>query len=100
MVGRTTAYPLPPGDALNSGDVAWMLTASGLVLHDAWAVVLLRRHGQFQERCLDHAAKRDRAGRDQPGLGLRGLWGGVRPRRRRLGIDRQPALLLHVRQCE
>src|SRR5271157_1317921 len=32
MVGRTTAYPLPPGDALNSGDVAWMLTASGLVL--------------------------------------------------------------------
>src|SRR5271165_1646124 len=32
MVGRTTAHPLPPGDALNSGDVAWMLTASGLVL--------------------------------------------------------------------
>src|SRR5271166_73639 len=32
MVGRTTAEPLPPGDALNSGDVAWMLTASGLVL--------------------------------------------------------------------
>ena len=32
MVGRTGAHPLPPGDALNSGDVAWMLTASGLVL--------------------------------------------------------------------
>src|SRR5271165_1383112 len=32
MVGRTTEHPLPPGDALNSGDVAWMLTASGLVL--------------------------------------------------------------------
>jgi len=32
MVGRTSAQPLPPGDTLNSGDVAWMLTASGLVL--------------------------------------------------------------------
>ena len=32
MVGRTTAHPLPPGDTLNSGDVAWMLTASALVL--------------------------------------------------------------------
>jgi ammonium transporter, Amt family len=32
MVGRTAARPLPPGDVLNSGDVAWMLTASGLVL--------------------------------------------------------------------
>jgi Amt family ammonium transporter len=32
MVGRTGNNPLPPGDALNSGDVAWMLTASGLVL--------------------------------------------------------------------
>src|SRR5271157_2813479 len=32
MVGRTAAHPLPPGDPLNSGDVAWMLTASALVL--------------------------------------------------------------------
>ncbi len=32
MVARTTANPLPPGDTLNSGDVAWMLTASALVL--------------------------------------------------------------------
>src|SRR5208283_5915290 len=29
---RTSAPPLPPGDALNTGNVAWMLTASALVL--------------------------------------------------------------------
>ncbi|MGO9599829.1 MAG: ammonium transporter [Isosphaeraceae bacterium] len=32
LFARTSPHPLPPGDALNSGDVAWMLTASGLVL--------------------------------------------------------------------
>ena len=32
MFVRTTADPLPAGDTLNSGDVAWMLTASALVL--------------------------------------------------------------------
>ncbi len=32
LFARTSAHPLPPGDTLNPGDVAWMLTASALVL--------------------------------------------------------------------
>jgi Amt family ammonium transporter len=32
LFARGNARPLPPGDAVNSGDVAWMLTASALVL--------------------------------------------------------------------
>jgi ammonium transporter, Amt family len=32
MVARPGSTPLPPGDTLNPGDVAWMLTASALVL--------------------------------------------------------------------
>src|SRR4249919_3620873 len=32
MVLRPTGTDLPKGDTLNSGDVAWMLTASALVL--------------------------------------------------------------------
>jgi Amt family ammonium transporter len=32
VVAIPSARPLPPGDTLNSGDVAWMLTASALVL--------------------------------------------------------------------
>src|SRR6516164_8796874 len=32
MAARPAATPLPAGDTLNPGDVAWMLTASALVL--------------------------------------------------------------------
>ena len=32
LFAKTSPHPLPPGDTLNTGDVAWMLTASALVL--------------------------------------------------------------------
>ena len=46
------------GDAINSGDVAWMLTAAALVLlMTPGLVVLLRGDGRLQERRLDDAAE-------------------------------------------
>ena len=76
------------GGAINPGDVAWMLTATGLVLLMTPGLSFF--YGGMvglQERRLDDAAELCRAGADQPRLGRRRIQPGLRRQHRRLSSE-------------
>ena len=96
MVRGPGSTPLPPGDTLNPGDVAWMLTASALVLLMTPGLSFF--YGgmvSFKNVVSTMLQSVIAPGGDQPGLGLRWLWPGVW--RRHWRAHRQPPLVLHVR---
>ena len=73
--------PGPGGDQINAGDVAWMLTASGLVfLMTPGLSFFYGGMVRPEERRLDHAPELRRDGGHQPAVGRRRLQPRVRRR--------------------